>query len=53
MLLRIVAALLFFIWGTLLLLGKGGLVHLLLLNALGVTFTECLVVYRTRTKQAY
>ena len=53
MILRIAAGVLLTIWLTLLLLGKGGLVHLLLLNALGLIFTECLVVYRTRMRKAY
>jgi hypothetical protein len=53
MLLRVSAGILFGIWMILLLMGKGGLVHLLLLNALGVAFTEALVVYRTRMTRAY
>jgi hypothetical protein len=52
-LLRVVTGILLGIWAALLLAGKGGLVHLLLLNALGVAFTEGLVVYRTRMNRAY
>jgi hypothetical protein len=53
LLLRIAAGVLLSIWVVLLLLGKGGLVHLILLNALGVIFTDLLVTYRTRMKTAY
>lgn len=48
MLLRVVAVVLFSIWLILLLLGKGGFIHLLLLNAAGVAFVEFIVVLRTR-----
>jgi len=46
---RIVFIVLLAIWFVLtVFLGKGGFVHLLLLNALGVGFTELLINYRTR-----
>jgi len=46
---RIVFFLLLAIWLALVVFaGKGGFVHLLLLNALGVGFTELLIIYRTR-----
>ena len=53
LLLRAVAGVLLGIWAVLLVMGKGGLVHLILLNALGVIFTDLLVTYRTRMKTAY
>lgn len=53
MLLRVIAAILLMIWAVLLVLGKGGFIHLLLLNAIGLIFTDALVVYRTRMKKAY
>ena len=46
--LKIVAALLLGIWLVLVLLGKGGFVHMLLLNGLGVAFVEAMAMYRTR-----
>src|SRR5205814_215755 len=46
---RVVFIVLLAIWFVLtVFLGKGGFVHLLLLNALGVGFTELLINYRTR-----
>lgn len=36
------------IWLVLVLLGKGGFVHILLLNGLGVAAVEALTMYRTR-----
>ena len=53
LLLRVAAGILLGIWAILLLMGKTGLVHLILLNALGVMFSELLVIYRTRMKKAY
>jgi hypothetical protein len=50
--LRSVAGGLLLIWAVLLLIGKRGFIHLILLNALGVMFTEALVTYRTRMKRA-
>ena len=50
MLLRVVAVLLFGIWLFLVLLGKGGFVHLLLLSALGVTFVEIVTIYRGKMR---
>ena len=47
-LLRVVAGILFAVWLVLLLMGKGGFIHLLLLNAVGVAFVEFIVVLRTR-----
>ena len=52
-LLRITAAVLLLIWAALLLMGKRGFVHLLLLNAIGVIFAEFLITYRTRMKKVY
>jgi len=46
--LRILSTVLLAIWLVLVLLGKGGFVHLLLLNAIGIATVEVMVVYRTR-----
>lgn len=46
--LRIVAAILFGIWLLLVLLGKGGFVHLLLLNAIGVASVEIMTLIRSK-----
>jgi hypothetical protein len=46
--LKIVAALLIGIWLILVLLGKGGLVHVLLLNGIGVAFVDFMIQYRAR-----
>lgn len=51
--LRSVAGTLLLIWAALFLAGKRGFIHLILLNALGVAFTEFLVTLRTRMKRAY
>ena len=48
MLLRIIAALLIGIWAVLLLLGKGGFVHILVLNGIGVAAVDVMTVLRTR-----
>lgn len=48
LLLKVIAGILFGIWLVLVLAGKGGFVHLLLLNAAGVAFTELMVTRRTR-----
>ncbi|MEJ7623968.1 MAG: hypothetical protein WKF34_08230 [Pyrinomonadaceae bacterium] len=45
---RLMAAILFAIWLTLIFLGKGGFVHLLLLNALGVASVDVMTVIRGR-----
>lgn len=46
---RVVFVALLVVWFVLaVVLGKGGFVHLLLLNALGVGFTELMINYRTR-----
>jgi len=47
-LLKIIAAVLLGIWLVLVLLGKGGFVHLLLLNGMGVAAVEAMTIYRTR-----
>jgi hypothetical protein len=47
-LLKIIAAILLGIWFVLVLLGKGGFVHILLLNGLGVAAVEAMTIYRTR-----
>lgn len=46
--LKIVAALLFGTWLVLVLLGKGGFVHIILLNSLGVAAIDIVTAYRTR-----
>lgn len=46
--LKIIAAILLGIWLILVLLGKGGFVHILLLNGLGVAAVEAMTIYRTR-----
>ena len=46
--LRVIAGGLFLIWLALVLLGKGGFVHLLLLNAIGVASVEVMTIYRAR-----
>jgi hypothetical protein len=45
---RRIALLLFAIWLVLVVLGKGGFVHLLLLNAIGIEFVDLVGVYRRR-----
>lgn len=45
---RLLAGVLLGIWLVLVLLGKGGFVHLLLLGAIGVAVVEIMTVYRTR-----
>jgi hypothetical protein len=46
--LRIIAAILLSLWLVLVLIGKGGYVHILLLNGIGVAMVEMVTVYRTR-----
>ena len=48
MALRVIAASLFGIWLLLVIGGKGGFVHLLLLNAIGVAAVEAVGQYRQR-----
>ena len=48
MVVRLIATALFLIWLGLVLAGKGGFVHLLLLNALGVAAVEVMTVVRAR-----
>ena len=48
---KIVAGLLFVIWLVLVLLGKGGLVHILLMGSIGVIVVEIIVGYRARMVQ--
>ena len=48
--LKIIAALLFGIWLVLVLLGKGGFVHILLLNGIGVAAVEAMTIYRTQMR---
>jgi len=50
MILRIIAGILLAIWLVLVLAGKGGFVHLLLLNSIGVTVVELMTICRTRMK---
>jgi len=46
--LRILSGVLLTIWFVLVLLGKGGFVHILLLSAIGIAVVEIMVVYRPR-----
>lgn len=46
--LRIITGILLTIWLFLVIIGKGGFVHLLLLNALGVASVEVITMYRSR-----
>ena len=48
--LRVLAAILFMVWLTLVLLGKGGFVHLLLFNAIGVASVEVMTVIRAKMR---
>ncbi len=49
--LRIITGILLLVWLVLVLIGKGGFVHLLLLNALGVAAVELMTMYRSRITQ--
>jgi len=46
--LRIIAGIILSVWLLLVLLGKGGYVHLLLFNGIGVAVVDLVTVYRTR-----
>ncbi len=46
--LRVIAVILFSIWLVLVFLGKGGFIHLLLLNAIGVASVDVMTTIRTR-----
>jgi hypothetical protein len=46
--LRLITGILMGLWLLLVLLGKGGFIHLLLLSAVGVAFVDLLGVYRSR-----
>ena len=46
--LRLIAGALFLVWLGLVLMGKGGFVHLLLLSGIGVSAVEAMTVYRGR-----
>ncbi len=46
--LRIITGILLLTWLVLVIMGKGGFVHLLLLSALGVASVEVMTVYRAR-----
>ncbi len=48
--LRLIAGVVFGIWFVLVLLGKGGFVHLLLLSFVGLAVTEFTSEYRSRLK---
>lgn len=50
--LRIIAAIILAIWLLLVIIGKGGFVHLLLLNGLGLAVTDLMTVLRTRMRRA-
>jgi hypothetical protein len=43
-----IAAILLGIWLLLVLLGKGGFIHLFLLSAIGVAFVDVVAIYRNR-----
>jgi len=45
---REIASVLFAIWLVLVLLGKGGFVHLILFTAVGVALVDLMAVYRAR-----
>ena len=47
---RIAAAILIAIWLVLVLLGKGGFVHLILLTALGIASVNAVATYRARMR---
>ncbi|MFN0278913.1 MAG: hypothetical protein ACKVRN_09950 [Pyrinomonadaceae bacterium] len=46
--LRLITATLLGIWLVLIVLGKGGFIHLLLLSAMGIAFVDVVAVYRSR-----
>lgn len=46
--LRVISAILICVWLLLVMLGKGGFVHLFLLSAIGVAFVDLVGVYRSR-----
>jgi hypothetical protein len=48
--LRLISGALTLIWLVLVLMGKGGFVHLLLLNAIGVASVDVMTVYRARIR---
>jgi|CXWL01.1.fsa_nt_gi hypothetical protein len=48
MVLRIITALLLAIWLVLVLIGKGGFVHLLILTAIAMTVIEGVTTYRAK-----
>lgn len=48
MVLKLIAAVLLGIWVVLVVMGKGGFVHLLLLSGIGVAVVELTTIYRTR-----
>jgi hypothetical protein len=45
---RLISTILFAIWLVLVVLGKAGFVHLLLLGSLGVAAVDAVAVYRSR-----
>ena len=48
MILRLIAGVLLVVWLMLVLIGKGGFVHILLLNGIGVAVVDLMTVVRTR-----
>jgi len=48
--LKIICAVLFLIWLVLVIVGKGGFVHLILLVAIGVSSVEVMTMLRSRLK---
>jgi hypothetical protein len=48
MVLRVIAGILAAVWLLLVVLGKGGFVHILILNAIGIISVETVTAYRSR-----
>jgi hypothetical protein len=46
--LHLITGILFAVWLALVILGKGGFIHLFLLSAIGVGFVDIVGLYRTR-----
>jgi hypothetical protein len=48
--LKVIAAVLFVVWIGAVIMGKGGLYHIILLNAVGVSFVEFMTIFRSRSR---
>jgi hypothetical protein len=48
MVLKLIAAILLITWLVLVLMGRGGFVHILLLNGLGIAAVEVMTIIRSR-----